>query len=109
MFQQMTSVYSLLDYCSNAMKIIKENYFELLHLPIDSMLPWLFAYNVITVRERQKIETLPTSNQKMEYLLDDIIMLSLQVNVTEKFEIFLEVMEESDDLLLTDMAKKLSM
>ena len=45
----------------------------------------------------------------MEYLLDNIIMPSLDANVTVKFQEFLEVMAESDDLALTDMAKKLGM
>ena len=105
----MTFVCSLLDYCTKAMKIIKENYNELRHLPFDPMLPLLFAEDVITMSEELRIENLPTSSQRMKYLLDHIIMPSLQANVTVKFKSFLEVMEESEDLLLTDMAEKLSM
>ena len=55
------------------------------------------------------IGTLPLNSQKMEYLLDNIIMPSLYANITVKFQGFLEVMGESDDSALTIMAKKLGM
>ena len=91
------------------MKNITENYVELIHLPIDSMLPWLVVKKVITMREKQIIQTLPINSQKMEHLLDYIILPSLQDGITVKFEAFVEVMEESSNPSMIDMAKKLSM
>ena len=67
------------------MKIIEENYDELTHLPTDLILPWLFVKDVVSFRERKITAFLPTDSQRMEYLLDDIIMSSLQANVTMKF------------------------
>ena len=105
----MTFVCSLLVYCFDAKKIIRDNYNELLHLPFDSLLSRLFVVKVITSRDKQMIETLPLNNQKMEHLLLNIIMPSLQNGITVKFKAFLEVMEESSNPSMIDMAKKLSM
>ena len=73
------------------------------------MLDELFAKKVITLNEKKKIGTFPLEKQKMVCLLDDIILPSLNNNVIEKFEGLLEVMEKSDDSVLTDMAKRLGM
>ena len=96
----------LLD-CFNAESNVKNNYNELAHLSIDSMLTKLFAKDVITSEEKETIEkTLPW--KKMKYFLDNIITPSLIYN-TVKFKAFLEVMEQSGDPLLINMANKLGM
>ena len=80
---------------------------QLINLPIESILAKLFAKDVITSVEKETIEkALPL---KSEYFLDNIIIPSLANNVTVKFKAFLEVMEQSGDPLLMDMAKKLGM
>ena len=61
------------------------------------------------MEEKKKIRNFSLNSKKMEYLLDDIIMPSLDANVTVKFQGFLEVMMKSDDSALTNMAKKLGM
>ena len=45
----------------------------------------------------------------MMYLLDSVITPSLSNDISIKLKGFLEVMEESDDSIFTDMAKKLGM
>ena len=105
----MTFVCSLLDYCSAALEIVQSNYVELTHLPIDSMLPWLFVQNVITQSHSEMIQTFPLSAQRMEYILDNIIIPSLHNNVIVKFQAFLEVMKQSDDSCFIDLARKLGM
>ena len=104
----MTFVCSLLDYCQDALKIIKEKYNELIYLPIDLILPRLHAKNVITSSEKERIHILNMVSAKMEYFLDYIIMPSLQVGHPLKFELFLEAMEESGNSPMIAMAKKFS-
>ena len=84
-------------------------YHELTNLPIDSMLSKLLAKKVILEKEKEIIGSIPIKSDKMEYFLDNIINPSLANNVAEKFEGFLEVMEESGDLILIDMAKRVGM
>ena len=45
----------------------------------------------------------------MEYLLDNVIIPSLMIKVGVKFKGFLEVMEQSEDVVFTTMAKELGM
>ena len=71
------------------------------------MLRQLYAKKVITDREKEMIESIKLKDKKMEYLLDSVIIPSLANNVTEKFKGFVKVMEESDDPILMNMAKKL--
>ena len=84
-------------------------YHEITNLPIDSMLGKLLAKKVILEKEKEIIGTIPIKSDKMEYFLDNIINPSLANNVAEKFEGFLEVMEESGDPILIDMAKRVGM
>ena len=106
----MTFVCSLLDYnCSDALHIVKINYAELMRLRIDPMLSSLFAKKVIALQQKHKMEQFPLSTQKMMYLLDNIIIPTLKINIIGKFQAFLDVMEQSNDPLLINMAKKLSM
>ena len=93
--------------CRNAKKKIMRNYSKLTKLPIDLILDNLFAKKVITYKEKKTVQL--KSKIRMEYFLDRIILPSLTNNIIAKFKGFLEVMEESDDLSLIDLAKKLGM
>jgi len=95
--------------CSAAKDNVKTNYNELTKLPIDSMLGKLYAKGVITLDEKQRMEVKPLQRNKMVYLLDNVITPSLGNDVSKKFKGFIEVMEESDDPILTDMANILGM
>ena len=68
----------------------------------------LYANEVITADERTKIKS-KLGDEKMEYLIVDIIIRSLKQNFSKKYKAFLEVMEESEDTDLQDTAKMLGM
>ena len=53
-------------------------------------------------------KTKPLDSDKMMYLLDYVIMPSLQVNLSVKYDGFLEVMKASGDVLAEELAKRLS-
>ena len=93
--------------CFTALRNIKENYDEMTYLPINSMLGKLFSKDVITLKEKESIKACSTQSDRMEYLLDYVIIPSLKVDVINKFKGLLKVMKESDDPTLLYMAKKL--
>ena len=80
----------------------------LVNLNYDAMSLSLFSQSIITRRERQIIND-KCGEEKMEYLLADIIIPSLRVNVYGKYKGFLKAMEESDDSTLKSTAKNLGM
>ena len=86
---------------------MKANYYRLTNLPIDSMLGKLYSKGVITLEEKERIESKSIQRDKMICFLDSVIARSLLNNISIKFKGFLEVMEESGDPILTDMAKTL--
>ena len=96
------------DYAAANAKIT-EYYVQLTGLPINSILRALRAKKVILANEKDEIEIIPLQSKRMEYLLDNVIIRSLNNKVGIKFKGFLEVMEESDDVMFTSMAKKLGM
>ena len=74
------------------------------------MLPSLYAKDVITLVDKKTISlTKPLEWDKMQYLLDQIIIPSLQAGVLQKFELFLKVMEESEDIVTRTLARQLGM
>ena len=66
----------------------------------------LYAYEVITADERKEIKS-KVGDEKMEFLIVDIIIPSLKRKVNKKYKAFLEVMEENEDTDLQDTAKML--
>ena len=90
---------------------LQQNYVELLNLPINSILNHLFAGKIITHQEKQKIKAISEEleDARMEYLLDKIIIPSLNNNLTIKFKGFLKVLEDSDDPVLMTAARNLGM
>ena len=93
--------------CCTAERNLRDKYVELTHLSYDAMEAELYAKEVITGKEKKIISTL-VGSKKMEYLLD-IIILSLKGNIHSKLKGFLEAMEENDDVLLKNAARKLGM
>ena len=55
------------------------------------------------------IETSRLRKDKMAYFLDHVIIPSLDSNFIVKFQRFLEVMNDSDDLMFINMANQLGM
>ena len=80
---------------------------ELGKLSIDLIWEKLLAKKVITHEEKETITTLPLQSDKIRYLLYNIIIPSLNDDKIEKFKWFLEVMKESCDPVMIDLAIKL--
>lgn len=72
------------------------------------MMSSLYAKNVITNQERLIIDT-KIGEEKMTYLIVDIIIPSLEIGFCKKYEGLLQAMEESDDDALKSKAKELGM
>ena len=92
-------------FCSTEARKLRDKYDELLHLSYSSMSAQLFSKNVITIQEKLEIERL-VGRKQMEKVVD-IVILSLNSNVTAKYKGFLEAMEENDDFVLQNKAKDL--
>ena len=86
---------------------IKANYDKLTKLPIELILERLLSKGIITPDEKKSIDNKPASQDKMSYFLESIITPSLSNDVTIKFKGFLEVLEESGDSTMIDLAKQL--
>ena len=77
-------------------------------LSYDNMKTLLFANDVITTKEKKVIEN-KIGCEKMEYLIEEIIIPSLEQGFGKKYKSFLKAMEDSEDTDLRDTAKKLGM
>ena len=87
---------------------MKDYYNDLINLNATAMLPNLYAKRVISLEEKDTISlTKPLERDKMQYLLDKIIVPSLQAGVIQKFELLLEVMEGSEDVVTRNVAQQL--
>ena len=73
------------------------------------MLSKLYSKAIITLREKQAIQTIPVESDGMAYFIDYIIIPSLHTKVIIKFRGFVEVLMESGDSTLISMAAKLGM
>ena len=88
---------------------MKAHYDRLTNLPNGSLFGKLLAKGVITHKEKDNIDLIPTEPEKMSYLLDTVIIPSLSSGISIKFEGFIEVMEESGDSELIDMINQFGM
>ena len=60
------------------------NYDRLTNLPINSMLGMLYSKEVITLREKERIESKSVQHDKMICFLDNVITRSLLNNISNK-------------------------
>ena len=67
----------------------------------------LYSKKVITGDERKIIEAKGTNKEKMEHLIIDILIVSLDHSCPDKYRGFLVAMETNDDILLQQKAKEL--
>ena len=88
---------------------ITANYVELVNLPIELIRRDLFAKKVITFRQKEQIETMHLQHQKMEYIIDKVIVPTLKLKISTVFKRFLEAMEESGNEEFISMAHTLGM
>ena len=101
----MPLIFLVFDYCDAANKL-KEQSDQLIGLNYDNMGMKLFSYGVITFSEKEIIDT-KVNHKKMEYLIVDIIIRSLNQGLGKKYKCFLKAMEHSDDTDLQSTAKSL--
>ena len=94
--------------CDAAANELQSQLNTLVNLNYDAMALSLFSESIITRKERQIIND-KCGEEKMEYLLADIIIPSLRVHYCGKYKGFLKAMEESGDSTLKSIAKKLGM
>ena len=92
--------------CSAAVRKIGVHRCDLEDLPIDTLLALLYGREVISIEEKRTMEHIASPSDKMAYLLDDILIRSLQSGDLVKFNTFCEVLEEKGH---TVMAKILGL
>ena len=92
--------------CSATAGELKTQLGKLTKLKYNVMMGSLYAKDVITDNEREIIDS-KIGEEKMMYLILDIIIRSLRLDNCKKYKGFLEAMEESDDTDLRSMAEKL--
>ena len=92
--------------CSTVCAIIQDQYDRLIRLPVDSLLPTLYANGVITFDQKKEIEDIPQKTKKIQIILD-LIITSLKSGVATLYNRFLKVMEESEDVDVRQFAKNL--
>ena len=71
------------------------------------MLPQLYCNKVITEGQKKKIEVKELESDGMQCFLDEVLILSLELDMTEIYNKFIKILEDSDDLIQRGMAKKI--
>ena len=82
--------------CIGTAKQLKKQLGKLSMLSYDNMKTSLFANEVITAQEK-KIIANKIGSEKMEYLIEEIIIPSLEQGFGKKYKSFLKAMEDSGD------------
>ena len=95
--------------CYTAKDNVKANYDKLTKLNIEKILDKLLSKGIITTDEKKMIDSKPASRDKMIYFLDGVITASLLNDISIKFRGLVEVLEESGDSTMMDLAKQLGM
>ena len=91
--------------CAKTAQKLKDVYDKLTRLPIKSILPQLYIHKVITTDQKKIIEAKHLESDGMQYFLDNVLISSLELNMTEIYNKFIKVLEDSDDLMLRAMAQ----
>ena len=91
--------------CAAAVDKLKRQLGALTKLNYDAIMGSLYAEDVITDNEIKIIDD-KIGQQKMMYLIVDIIIPSLRLKHCKKYKGFLKAMEESDDSDLRSTAEK---
>ena len=92
--------------CSTACATIQEQYDKLIGLPVDNLLPSLFANNVVTFDQKEYIEELLHKKERIKFILN-LMISSLERDIPALYNGFLKVMKESDDVVVLELTKKL--
>ena len=86
--------------CSAAQRHLRNHYNKLTRLTIDNDLIRSLYQNDVITREQKITMGELKERERMEHLLDYIIMPSLETNYSPKYINFLNVMKSSDDSLV---------
>ena len=91
---------------STATTDLQNHYDQLILLPVATLLPSLYASEVINPAQKEEIDDIRSNTEKMGFILD-VIINSLRVGVAVKYNKFLEVMKNSEDVVVKEKAKVL--
>ena len=92
--------------CSTARATIQQQYDKLIRLPVDTLLPALYANEVVTFDQKEEIEELPQKKKRMESVLN-LIIRSLDIEIGGLYNGLLKVLKESEDVAARELARKL--
>lgn len=88
--------------------VVKSSYETLvLSLPINEIINPLYAKKVLTSTALKEIRALPLSQSKTMYLIDNFILRSLRVGIHEYFDVLVEVLINSETLVVQELGKQL--
>ena len=89
------------------MDYLRNHYTELINLAIsEDVIQHLFQERVITLKQKKEIRRKETEN-RMEFLLDEVIIPSLDAKTGQKYISLTKVMKKSDDISLNAVASQL--
>ena len=90
-----------------ALDYTRKNYTSLIHLVIsEDVVQNLYQNKVITLNEKKEIQR-KDKEKRMEYLLDEVIIPSLEAKTGQKYINLMKVMKSSDDTSLNAVASEL--
>ena len=102
--------YKLIDYSVNfeaALDYTRKNYISLIHLVIsEDVMQNLYQERVITLNQKKELKRTEVEN-RMEYLLDEVITPSIKAKTGQKYISLIKVMQSSDDTSLNAVASEL--
>lgn len=73
---------------------------------MDSLLPTLFANDVVTFDQKKEIEDISQRTKRIQFILD-LVISSLKNDVATLYNGFLKAMEESENIGIRLLAKEL--
>ena len=92
-----------------AKKAILKFYPSLLKLlPISELVERFYSLQLLSDHRKCKLESLPSSKEKIACFLDDVLIPGLSINYTGHFDEMVTMMKESDDILARTLVEKLS-
>ena len=89
------------------LEVFKKFYVRLTEVPINDMIGELYANNLLPGDHKPKVESLSTQKEKAQHFLDEVIKPSLKIGYTIQFDIFIRIMESSDNGTLKHLAKEI--
>lgn len=81
------------------------------YLNIDHLLGSLFAHGVINFDDKKMIESQPTRPNRVEFFLNNVLMVNLNMDLMDKHTKFVEILKqegENGDRVSEKLAKDLS-